>query len=53
MDDVRLGISPHGEGWSVKHNDGYLGHVRTRAEALAIARMLADWTTAHGPPEPA
>ena len=48
MEGVRFGVARNTAGWSIKHNDGYLGHVRTRAEAMAIARMLADWTAAQG-----
>lgn len=48
MDRVQIEIAPHDRGWSVKHNGGYLGHVRTRSEALAIARSLADWIADQG-----
>ena len=48
MEGVRFGVARNPAGWSIKHNGGYLGHVRTRAEAMAIARMLADWTAAQG-----
>lgn len=48
MDSVQFGVAPSGGGWAIKHNGGYLGHVRTRSEALEIARMLADSVAAEG-----
>jgi hypothetical protein len=48
MEIVRLGVARLGSGWSVTHNGGHLGQVRTRDEALKIARMLADWSAAQG-----
>lgn len=48
MQKVELAVAPHGAGWAVKHNGGFLGHVRSRPEALAIARTLAEWTESQG-----
>ena len=47
---VQLRVEQNGRRWSVKHNDGYLGHVDTRTEALAIARTIADWAAGEGRP---
>lgn len=50
MNGVQIGVVRSGPAWSVKHNGGFLGHVPTRSEALAIAHMLADWRAACGRP---
>jgi hypothetical protein len=42
VDNVRLEIARSGAGWSIKHNGGFLGHVRTHAEAVRLASMLAE-----------
>lgn len=48
MDAVRFGVARQGSDWSVLHNGGHLGRVRTRAEAVEIAHMLAEWSAAQG-----
>jgi hypothetical protein len=50
MEPVRFSVVRHGAGWAVKHNDGYLGHVQSRAEAMKIARNLAAWAATEGQP---
>lgn len=50
MNGVEIGVARSGPAWSVKHNGGFLGHVPTRSEALAIAHMLAGWRAASGRP---
>jgi hypothetical protein len=50
MEPIQLRVEPNGQRWSVKHNGGYLGHVNTRTEALAIARTIADWAADEGRP---
>ena len=43
-----ISIEPQGRAWAVKHNGGYLGHARGRADTLCIARTLVDWLTDGG-----
>jgi hypothetical protein len=44
----RVSITPHPEGWAVKHGEGYLGHARSEEEAVLIGRDLVDWLTSQG-----
>lgn len=48
MQTVELTVPRHGAGWAVKHNGGFVGHLHSRAEAIAIARQLGDWVAADG-----
>ena len=37
-----ISIERQGGSWAIKHNGGYLGHLRSRADALATAAALVD-----------
>lgn len=38
----RLSVVRSGEGWAVKHGDGFLGRAADREEALRLLRTLHD-----------
>lgn len=47
----RINISFEGRGnWAVKHEDGYLGFVRSRDEAESIGQHLVGWLSDQGRP---
>jgi len=50
MSSVHLSIEPFGLGWAIKHNDGFLGHAKTEAEAWSLAESLAAWASRVGRP---
>jgi hypothetical protein len=38
----RLSVVPCGDGWAIKHGDGFLGVSACREEALRLLRTLED-----------
>jgi hypothetical protein len=38
---VRLAVESDGRSWAIRHNDGFLGSVATREQAVAIVHELA------------
>jgi hypothetical protein len=41
-------VTPSGDGWAVKHNDGFLGKTRSQSEAEAVAQNLVAWLRNEG-----
>ena len=41
MPTSTISIERDGRLWAIKHNGGFLGHVRSEAEAWSLARALA------------
>ena len=48
MQPNRLTVARFGRGWAIKHNDSFLGHVASEAEAWTLAERLVDLSREDG-----